>query len=130
MAYRDPKETKQIAKIQFKIEDILSDPEKMMSEHSVKHLQDSFNKYLYGEEVLELDGQLGPLTLKAMKEYKSSSRYWMGHLHTDINPLKTYELFKAREDTAKTDSLKKAYNMIDLGPDGPKGHFSIRAYDR
>ena len=81
-----------VESIRFDIEDLLSQ-ENLMDPEKVAQLQDTLNKYVYGVDRLEVDGTLGPNTLKGIKQYRDESRYWGGHSKAEINPLKTYESY-------------------------------------
>ena len=85
-------EKSSIEEIRFNFEDLLSQ-ENIMNPDSVASLQDMLNKYIYGVDRLEVDGQLGPNTLKAIRQYRNESRYWGGSMKIGVNPLETYELY-------------------------------------
>ena len=117
MAKRDS-----IASIRFDIEDLLSQ-ENLMDPESVKELQDMLNKYVYGADMLEVVGALGPKTLKGIGQYKNESRYWGGHSKIKINPLETYETYlenkaKAKEPSEEgVDEYESPYEGAgDMGP--------------
>tara|TARA_R100000458_G_C8200629_1_gene191284 strand:- start:281 stop:688 length:408 start_codon:yes stop_codon:yes gene_type:complete len=100
-----------IVKIRFEIEDILTSPEKLFDKENTKRLQVLFNKYVYGEDFLEVDGIVGPNTLAAINDYKEERKYWNQHGAIQVNPLHTkerYDLVKKHGfDEAKLDSLNK-----------------------
>jgi len=85
-----------IEKIRFDIEDLLA-PENLMNSDSVKVLQDNLNKYVYGYDLLAVDGNLGKKTLKGIRQFQDDSRYWGGHSIWKLDPLKTYENYKVQE---------------------------------
>ena len=91
MAKSDP-----IEKIQFNIQNLLA-PENLMDSDSVKVLQHNLNKYVHGHDLLDVDGKLGSNTLKSIKQFQHESRYWGGHSTWKVDPLKTYENYKAQE---------------------------------
>ena len=85
-------EKSSVEEIRFNFEDLLSQ-ENIMNPDSVASLQDMLNKYIYGVDRLEVDGKLGPNTLKAIKQFRNESRYWGGSMKIGVNPLETYELY-------------------------------------
>ena len=82
-----------IEDIRFNIENLLGQ-ENLIQPDSVRVLQDNLNKYVLGSEQLKTDGQLGPHTVRAIKQFRNESRYWGGHSKVKVNPLETYELYK------------------------------------
>ena len=64
---------------------------------SIEELQDLLNKYVYGRQVLEIDGFAGECTYKGIKEYKFIRKYWPKNSKVRINPLITYKLYKSRK---------------------------------
>jgi hypothetical protein len=92
-----------IEKVRFNIENLLSQ-DNLMDNDSVKVLQETLNKYLFGSDFLRTDGQLGSQTLKSIDKYKQESKYWGGHSTIFIDPLKTarnYEGKKNQQETVK-----------------------------
>tara|TARA_Y100000310_G_C20440128_1_gene695688 strand:+ start:57 stop:440 length:384 start_codon:yes stop_codon:yes gene_type:complete len=86
------KDRRGIEKIRFNFEDLLSQ-ENLMIPDSVGVLQDLLNKYVHGEDRLEVDKRLGPKTLESIKQYRNESRYWGGHETIDIDPERTYRRY-------------------------------------
>ena len=86
------KDNKTIKDIKFNIEALLS-PENLMDSKKVSILQDSINKFVYGDSLLIVDGKLGIQTERGIKDYREDSRYWEGHSVIDINPLRTKEAY-------------------------------------
>ena len=82
-------------KLGFEIENLLS-PDNLMDADSIKVLQDKLNKYVYGEDKLKVDGNLGPKTLKGIRKYQNERRYWGGHSKVDISPLRTFHNYNVK----------------------------------
>ena len=86
---------KGVEDIRFDIENLLS-ADNLMEPDSVKVLQKLLNRYVLGSPALKEDGQLGPRTDKAIRQYRSESRYWGGHSSVKIDPRdvsKTYDAY-------------------------------------
>jgi|TARA_Y100000310_G_scaffold340501_1_gene436477 hypothetical protein len=104
-----------VESIRFDIEDLLSE-ENLMDPKSVGVLQDMLNKYVFGADRLEVDGTLGPQTVRGIQQYRNESRYWGGHSKIKINPLETYKAYLENKAAAK----KPSEDLEDL-PDEPWG---------
>ena len=79
---------KGIEDIRFDMENLLS-ADNIMDPDSVRMLQHLLNRYVLGSPLLKEDGQFGPQTDKAVKQYRNESRYWGGHSSIKIDPIET-----------------------------------------
>tara|TARA_Y100001973_G_C5133514_1_gene299060 strand:- start:191 stop:466 length:276 start_codon:yes stop_codon:yes gene_type:complete len=70
---------------------------KFKESKNVEELQDLLNKYVYGRDVLALDGSAGEYTYKGIQEYKFVRKYWPKSSKVRINPLVTYKLYQTRK---------------------------------
>ena len=106
-----------VESIRFDFEDLLSQ-ENIMNPDSVMVLQDMLNKYVYGVDRLQVDGILGPNTLKGVQQFRNESRLWGGHSKIDINPLETYKVYlenkRAQEKEPVYEDLREGGG--DMGP--------------
>ena len=114
---------KDAMEVMFKIDDILSDKEKLFNTETAKELQKLLNMYVLGDDELSLDGQVGHKTLNAITEYKEQKKYWMGNGAIRVNPMHTYDRYKiitnknldTKVRASKLDSVDKHHDEIEPG---------------
>jgi hypothetical protein len=104
-----------VERIRFDIEDLLSQ-ENIMNPDSVKVLQDMLNKYVFGADNLQVDGTLGPRTLKGITQFREESRYWGGHSKIKIDPIETYKLYLQNKRAGGPEYEDLREGGGDMGP--------------
>lgn len=80
----------------------------------IMELQLFANKYVYGDNVLDVDGVMGPMTLKAIRDGNQNTKQWFAEFMTHENhPPKFIDPLRIYNRWVEKTQLKQIKSMMD-----------------